>query len=262
MNFDTTHNSPPAVSVSVITVAFNCIGTLPSTLESVKLQSLPNVEHIVIDGASTDGTTKFLEERRGQLSALISEPDDGIYDALNKGIEVSSGDVIGFLHADDVFGSNDVLTEVAEKFKDSSVQAVYGDLQYVHFDNLSSIVRHWKSGPFSRARLVRGWMPPHPTLYVRREWYERIGGFDTKYRIAADYLSILQMFSAPHFKVAYIPKVLVKMRVGGVSNRSIRNILRKSYEDYQALRETGVGGLGTLFAKNLSKLNQFFYRKN
>jgi len=187
----------------------------------------------------------------------VSEPDRGIYDALNKGIARASGDVVGFLHADDVYASPDVLARVAEAFADPSVAAVHGDLQYVRKDDTARVVRHWRSSPFSPDRLRRGWMPPHPTLYVRREWYERIGGFDTRYRIAADYHSILRLFSQPGFRSAYVPEVFVKMRLGGASNRSLRNIVRKSREDLEALRRTGVGGVGTLTWKNLGKIGQF-----
>lgn len=191
----------------------------------------------------------------------MSEPDRGIYDALNKGIERTSGDVVGFLHADDLYAHRDVLAHVAAAFQaDSAICAVYGDLQYVRKDNTAEVVRRWKSSPFTPTRLAWGWMPPHPTLYVRREWYERIGGLDTRYRIAADYLSILQLFSQPDFKAVYLPEVMVTMRLGGASNRSLNAIVRKSCEDWNALRSTRVGafgGLGALVWKNLSKIGQF-----
>lgn len=246
-----------SLKISVITATWNCSDTLPDCLESVSGQNWSNREHVAIDGASTDGTLAVLESRRDHLGVLVSEPDRGIYDALNKGISRSSGDVIGFLHADDIYGDSDVLRRVAEAFADPDVSAVYGDLQYVRKDDTSQVVRHWKSCPFSRTRLAWGWMPAHPTLYVRREWYERIGGFDTRYRIAADYFSILQMFSQPDFKAVYLPHVLVKMRLGGASNRSLSNIVRKSREDLDALRRSGVGGVGALAWKNLSKIGQF-----
>ena len=153
------------------------------------------------------------------------------------------------------------LGDIARAFADPSVCAVYGDLQYVKQRDTSTVVRHWQSSPFSARRLAWGWMPPHPTLYVRREWYERIGGFDTHYRIAADYFSILQLFSQPGFKAVHLPQVLVKMRLGGASNRSLGNIVRKSREDLDALRRSRVGalgGVGALVSKNLSKIGQFF----
>lgn len=249
------------ISISVITATWNCAATMGDCLDSVAEQNWTNREHVVIDGGSRDGTVEVLDARRSELSVLVSEPDNGIYDALNKGIARASGDVVGFLHADDVYAGPDVLAHVAEAFADPSVTAVYGDLQYVRKDDTNHVVRHWKSAPFSRRRLAWGWMPPHPTLYVRREWYERIGGFDTRYRIAADYFSILTMFSHPEFKAVYLPEVLVKMRLGGESNRSLGNILCKSREDLDALRRSGVGGMGALFWKNFSKVGQFVARK-
>ena len=231
--------------------------TIDACMDSVAAQQFPEREHVMIDGNSQDGTVERLHARRDQLAVLVSEPDAGIYDALNKGIAHAKGDVIGFLHADDLFSDAQVLGRVAQAFDDPSVGAVYGDLHYVRQDDLNVVVRHWRSCPASRRRLAWGWMPPHPTLYVRREWYDRIGGFDTRYRIAADYFSILRLFSQPDFKAHYLPHVLVKMRLGGASNRSLANILRKSREDYDALRRTGVGGLGTLAWKNISKIGQF-----
>lgn len=248
-----------SLKISVITVTWNCVDTVGHCLDSFTGQTHLNKEHVAIDGASRDGTVELLESRRNGLAVLVSEPDKGIYDALNKGIAQATGDVVGFLHADDVYASPDVLERVAELFAaDPTLCAVYGDLQYVKQADLSQVVRHWKSAAFSRRKLAWGWMPPHPTLYVRREWYERIGGFDSRYRIAADYFSILSLFSQPGFKAVYLPHVMVKMRLGGASNRSLRNLIRKSREDYDALRRSGVGGIGALAWKNVSKLGQFF----
>jgi len=200
---------------SLVTVTWNCAVTVADCLASVAAQSHANREHVLIDGASRDDTPRVLQAHREQLAVLVSEPDRGIYDALNKGIAGASGDVVGFLHADDLFAGPDVLARVAAAFADPAVTAVYGDLQYVRKDDVTQVVRHWQSSPFSPRRLAWGWMPPHPTLYVRRAWYQRIGGFDTRYRIAADYLSILQLFSQPGFKAVYLPEVLVTMRLGG-----------------------------------------------
>ena len=249
-----------SLKISVITAVFNNRGTIAGALDSVLEQTHKNSELVVIDGGSTDGTVEVLARYADRLGVLVSEPDQGIYDALNKGIQRAHGDVVGFLHSDDVFGSNDVLSKVAEAFEDSSVGAVYGDLVYVKRDDLSSVLRYWRAGPFSRARLSRGWMPPHPTLYVRREVYERLGGFDTRYRIAADYDHLLRIFSDPALNPRYIPEILVRMRVGGASNRSLRNIIRKSREDLEALRSNEVGGIGALAWKNISKIGQFFQR--
>lgn len=230
-------------------------------LASVAQQTHPQREHVVVDGASTDGTLGVLQAHCGQLAVLQSAPDRGIYDALNKGLAVASGDVVGFLHADDLYAHPEVLAHVAEAFADPSVCAVYGDLQYVRKENTAQVVRHWASSPFSHQRLAWGWMPPHPTLYVRRGWYQSIGGFDTRYRIAADYHSILRLFSQPGFHSVYLPEVLVRMRLGGASNKSLKNIVRKTREDWSALRRTQVGalgGVGALAWKNASKVAQFF----
>ena len=245
------------MKISIITATWNCLSTLGHCLDSVSGQTYAEVEHIVIDGYSTDGTRELLLSRQSQLARFISEPDDGIYDALNKGLAQATGEVVGFLHADDFYPSSTVLAEVAKIFEDPAVDAVYGDLDYVQKNDTVRIVRRWKSSAYDARKLRRGWMPPHPTLIVRRKWYTRIGGFDTTFRISADYLSILQLFSAPSFRAVYLPQVLVKMRVGGVSNRSLANMMRKSREDMAALRSTGVGGLRTLLLKNVSKIGQF-----
>lgn len=247
--------------LSIITASYNCEYTIAQTIESIFSQSYPEIQTIVIDGASTDGTLSAIEPYRSQLSIVISEPDLGIYDALNKGILLSSGDVVGFLHADDIYAHDNVLLKVAQTFADPSVCALYGDLQYVHQEDISRVIRQWASCPFHPNMLRRGWMPPHPTLYVRKEWYQRIGGFDINYRISADYFSVLQLFSHPDFKAAYLPELMIKMRVGGASNRSLKNIIRKSCEDYNALRRSNFGtivALKALALKNFSKIGQFF----
>nr|WP_226467057.1 glycosyltransferase family 2 protein [Hydrogenophaga taeniospiralis] len=244
-----------------MTATWNCATTVADCLASVDGQTHPHIEHVVVDGASTDGTLGLLQAHRAQLAELRSEPDRGIYDALNKGLALATGDVLGFLHADDLYAHPGVLAQVAAAFENPAVCAVYGDLQYVSKDNTAQVVRHWTSAPFSSLRLAWGWMPPHPTLYVRREWYQRIGGFDTRYRIAADYHSILRLFSQPNFRSVYLPEVLIRMRLGGASNKSLKNIVRKTREDWCALRRTQVGalgGLGALAWKNASKLTQFF----
>jgi glycosyltransferase len=247
-------------TISVVTVTYNCADTLAGCLASMAAQTYPHREHVVVDGSSTDSTLAILKAHAQQLAVLKSEPDTGIYDALNKGIALAGGDVVGFLHADDLYASPDVLAQIAQAFENPSVCAVYGDLQYVSKAKTGQVVRLWRSSSFAPRRLAWGWMPPHPTLYVRRQWYQRIGGFDTRYRISADYLSILQMFSQPDFQAVYLPKVLVKMRLGGSSNKSLKNLIRKSSEDWRALRSTGVGALGAVGAlvwKNLSKVRQF-----
>ena len=248
------------LKISVVTAVYNSHRTVGQAIESVLSQSYPQVESVVIDGASTDGTLAVLESYRTRLGVFVSEPDRGIYDALNKGVECATGAVVGFLHADDVFENNDVLVKVAGAFEDPAVDAVYGDLVYVRHDDISQVIRYWKPGPYSDSALTRGWMPPHPTFYVRRSVYERLGGFDTGYRIAADYDTMLRFLAVGKIRVAYIPEVLVRMRTGGISNRSLKTIVRKSLEDIEVLRRNKVGGVVTLLRKNFSKLSQFWRR--
>jgi len=248
------------LKISIVTAVFNAKKTVLAALESAFAQKHPDVELVVVDGVSTDGTMELLAARRDQLGVFISEPDKGIYHALNKGIVRASGEVIGFLHADDLFTDELVLQRIAAVFADPGVDVCYGDLVYVRRDNPDRVIRYWRAGEYRSERLRRGWMPPHPTCYVRRSLYEEHGLFDTSYRIAADYDCMLRLLSRLRGRVVYIPEVLVRMRVGGVSNRSLANILRKSAEDYRAIRANGVGGLGTLVWKNLSKLPQFIQR--
>ena len=248
------------ISISVVTAVYNRRQTIGQALDSVLSQSHSAIESIVIDGASTDGTLAILELYRSSLSVLSSERDHGIYDALNKGIKHATGDVVGFLHADDVFENSEVLAKVAAAFDDPVIDAVYGDLVYVQRDNIKKVIRYWRSGHYDDFALTRGWMPPHPTFYVRRSVYERLGGFDTRYRIAADYDTVLRFLAVGRIRTAYIPEVLVRMRAGGISNRSLITIVRKSLEDIDVLRRNEVGGAWTLLNKNLRKLGQFWER--
>lgn len=247
--------------ISIITATWNCTATLGDCLASVAAQSYPDREHIIIDGASSDGTQDLIARHAGQLAYSISEPDRGIYDALNKGIAWASGEVVGLLHADDLYADTEVLARIAAAFADPAVDAVYGDLVYVAKEDTSRVIRYWRAGEFRPERLRHGWMPPHPTLYLRRSLYERHGSFDTHYRIAADYDLMLRILSRLNGRIVYLPEVLIRMRVGGASNRSLRHIARKSWEDYRALRSNRMGGLGALIWKNLSKLPQFLHRE-
>jgi glycosyltransferase len=253
------------MKISVITACFNSEATIRDAIESVLSQTWEDVEYILVDGASTDGTMDIVREYGGRISQVISEPDKGIYDALNKGINAATGDLVGFLHSDDLFANSSVLSCIASKAGDGDPQeslscdAVYGDLNYVSASDTSRVVRRWISRPFTPELLSRGWMPAHPTLYLKREVYRELGGFDLSYRIAADYESILRYFSKPGFKACYIQETLITMRLGGASNGSVSSILRKSREDFRALRKNSIPHpLIALAWKNFSKLPQFF----
>lgn len=249
-----------SLQISVVTAVFNRAATLEESLRSVQGQSWREVEHIVIDGGSTDGSLDILQRHRQGIAHLVSEPDRGVYDALNKGVARASGDVVGFMHADDAYASPRALEQVARAFEDPAVGAVYGDLVYVSKDDSSRVVRYWQAGAYRRQQLTQGWMPPHPTFFVRRSVYQRLGAFDTRYRIAADYEHMLRVLWHGRVQAAYIPQVLVRMRTGGVSNKSLFNMMRKSREDYAAMRQNGIGGLQALLLKNVTKIPQFVTR--
>lgn len=250
--------------LSIITVSLNSEKSIERTLISISEQFFSDFELIVIDGASTDGTLGIVRKYQGIINMkVISEPDGGIYDAMNKGICMAKGNVIGFLHADDQFANEFVLTNIHEKFvRNFELSAVYGDLNYIQNNESNSVFRAWKSCLFTRDLLKKGWMPPHPTLYVRRECFKKLKGFNTNYKISSDYDFILRLFSNRNYITHYIPKVLVNMSVGGTSNRSFINIIQKSLEDFNILRCNGfsiTSSLTTLFFKNVSKLHQFLH---
>ncbi len=249
------------MKISIVTAVFNRVDTIADALSSVQLQSHHPIEHVVQDGGSTDGTLDIILEHKTGATHLVSEPDSGIYDAINKGIARASGDVIGLMHSDDFFAHDKVLERVAQVFQNKDVDGVYGDLDYVSAANSGTVIRHWHSGPYRRTLLKHGWMPPHPTLYLRRQVFDKWGLYDPNFRIAADYDAMLRYLWKGNVRLAYLPEVLVKMRVGGASNRSIRHIIQKSREDYMALQRNGVGGFGVLVAKNTSKLKQFVIRE-
>lgn len=248
------------ITISIITATWNCGDTLKDCLDSLAKQTYKNFEHIIVDGASTDLTIEIIKKNISQVSMYISESDEGIYDALNKGIKLSTGDVIGFLHSDDFYSSNKSLSKIAAIFEDTSICAVYGDLIYVKKNNSAKVIRKWRSKQFKKDYLMYGWMPPHPTLYVRRDWYLKTGDFDTSLKISADYLSILKFFMDPEFKTVYLPDTLVTMRLGGVSNKSIKSIFEKTAEDWKVLRSCNFNKFQATFVlifKNLTKLSQF-----
>lgn len=248
------------MKISVITAVYQSEATVAEAIASVAAQAHPDLEHIVVEGNSADGSLAAIERAAHHRMRSISEPDEGIYDALNKGIQHATGDVIGFMHSDDFFAHDGALTRIAAAFEDPDVDAVFSDLDYVSQADTSRVIRHWSTGPFHPRRLKYGWMPAHPTLYLRREIYERFGSYDTNYGIAADYDFILRYFSQAAGKSVYLPEVLYKMRLGGVSNRNWPKIRRKMEEDLLALRRNRVGGFPTLALKNLSKVGQFLVR--
>jgi len=245
--------------ISIITATYNNRHTIEDTLQSLLTQTYKNIEYIVIDGVSSDGTLDILERYRTHINILVSEQDNGVYEALNKGLVRATGDIIGFLHADDNFYSPSTMETIVSSFSTNNIVAAYGDLLYVLRSEPQKIIRYWKSQAFDPSLLKKGWMPAHPTLFFKRRIIEEIGVFDTRYHIAADYEYMLRMLlHYPPTAFHYIPTIITCMKVGGKSNRSIGNIIRKMTEDYKIIKKHRIGGLYTLLWKNLSKLNQFF----
>ncbi|MEO6407248.1 MAG: glycosyltransferase family 2 protein [Burkholderiaceae bacterium] len=249
------------MKISVVTVTYNSGATVADSLRSVAQQSHPDIEHVVIDGGSSDATVRIVKALGGPGLRLLSEPDRGIYDAMNKGIAQATGDVIGFLNSDDVFHDPQALERVAAAFADPAVAIVYGDIVFVAKDDTSRVVRLWTSRPHVPGLCARGWMPPHPSLYVRREVYERFGGYDIAFPAAADFEMALRLLDGAGLRSAYLPFVQVSMRMGGQSTRSIRNIVSGSREVSRACRKHGLpGGVRFVVWRLLAKVPQLLRR--
>lgn len=246
------------MKVSIITATYNSAKTIRDTLKSLEEQTYKNIEYIIVDGASKDNTLEVIKDNCTRVTKIISEPDRGIYDALNKGIAAATGDIVGFLHSDDLFASNDSVVNLVAAFKAGTHNAIYADLDYVAQDNTDKVIRHWVSGQFKPTKLQLGWMPAHPTFYMSKVMYQQLGNFSLDYPIAADYDSVLRYFNSGKLRVAYLPQVLVKMRVGGASNNSLQNIKRKIKEEIMIMRRNGVFYPLALIMKRLTKLHQYF----
>jgi glycosyltransferase len=247
--------------ISIITATFNAGATVADCLASVRNQQGVVVEHIVIDGASTDDTVEIVRQS-GHVDRIISEPDNGIYDAMNKGIALASGDIVGILNGDDFYTSDRVLSTVVKTFQNNDIAACYGDLQYVDFTDTDKVVRHWQSGRFTGPKqFYNGWMPPHPTFFVRREVYEKYGLFNLELGSAADYEIMVRFLVKYRVKAEYIPEVLVRMRTGGVSNASVSNRLAANRMDRKAWQVNGLRPYPwTLWLKPIRKVGQWFVK--
>jgi len=242
--------------ISIITPVFED-PRVEHALESIRAQrDVSGVETIVVDGGSTGETRQVLGAHDDLINTLISEPDDGVYDAMNKGIDRASGDIIGILNADDRYQDPTVLRRVLDSLSASGASLCYGDLVYV--DDAESVVRYWKSGAYNPNRFYFGWMPPHPTVFVRQTVYDRYGTFDLNYRIAADYEFLLRVLLAGDVSATYVDDVLVRMATGGQSNASVRNIFDANIEVYRAWRKHDLrGGLHVPVVKPLRKFSQY-----
>ena len=239
---------------------FNNAGTLGDTIASVASQDYADIEYIIIDGGSTDGTVDIIKKHEINITKWISEKDNGIYDAMNKGLRMATGDVIGILNADDLYQDSTVVSSVMKSFIDANAGAVYGDLVYINKEN-TKIIRYWQSGPFYKNNFLWGWMPPHPSFFVKKKFYDIHGFFNTSLRSAADYELMLRLIHKHKVVLAYLPKILVKMRVGGQSNASIANRIKAIKEDIAAWRINELKPyFFTIVLKSLRKVSQFFLK--
>lgn len=243
--------------VSIITPTFNSEATISSCLDSIKKQSYKNIEHIVKDGESTDNTVALVKDKSPD-TIVIQGKDNGLYHALNIALEKVSGDIIGILHADDFYAHDSVLSDIVNSFVESGSDAVYGDLQYVSKKDSDKVIRNWISGQYSEGDFLKGWMPPHPAFFVKREVIEKFGAYDLSFKSAADYEWMLRLIHKNKIKLTYLPGVLVKMRVGGQSNKTIWNRIKANMEDRRAWKINGLSPtLYTLWLKPLRKLTQW-----
>lgn len=247
------------MKISLITITYNSVATLEQTLQSVIAQTYPNVEYIVVDGGSSDGTLELVQKYRTHIHQFISEADNGLYDALNKGISMATGEVIGILHSDDFYTEATVLEHVAFALKQSQADGLYANLYYVDRQDTNRIVRQWNSGLYKPGAFLKGWMPPHPTFFVRKQCYQQYGNFNLSFKSAADYELMLRFIHQHGIQLCYLPEYIIKMRVGGLSNVTLKNRLRANTEDRNAWRINGLKPrFYTLWLKPLRKLFQFF----
>lgn len=229
------------MKLSIITVVFNNEKTIKDAIESVLTQTYENIEHVVIDGNSSDKTVSIIRKYENKLGFFNSEKDNGIYDAMNKGILAANGDVIGILNSDDLYQDDTVIQTVMNQFlQNPTLDIVYGDLVYVKSDNVNKIVRHWKSYSYYNSFFENGNVPPHPSLFVRRSVYQKAGLFDIDFKLAADYEFMLRIFKKYNFNSKYINRVIVKMRLGGATNQSFLNIKRQNIEILNAWKKNSL----------------------
>jgi len=247
--------------VTVITVCYNSANTLEQSLKSVIIQDWPNVEHIVIDGGSTDDSLSILESYQNHLAHVVSEPDKGIYDAMNKGLDRATGDIVCFLNADDQYASSHVLSRVAEQMQAHQLDALLGDVAFFHSADPTRIVRRYRSSRFTPERLAWGWMPAHPALFLNRSVVQRVGRFKSDYRIAGDFDYIARAFHKHDLQYQHLPEVLVHMQTGGASTAGWRSKVLLNQEVLRSCRENGIStNIFKILSKYPMKLLELFAR--
>lgn len=246
------------MKISIITATYNSEATIRDTLESVNAQTYPHIEHIIVDGNSKDNTLEIVKKYGKRVSILISEPDNGIYDAMNKGIRAATGDVIGILNSDDFFTSNDVISAVVSTFKNNDIDAVFGDIHYVKPDNLNKCVRYYSSAAFNPSLFKFGIMPAHPSFYVKRSCYEKYGLYSLDYKIASDFDLLIRFLYTHKIKYRYLKKDFVTMRTGGASTKNLNSRMLLNKEDLKACRKYGIAtNIFMIMFKYLYKIFEF-----
>ena len=249
------------MKISIITATFNSAATIRDTLESVKNQTYTNIEHIIVDGLSEDNTLSIVDEYP-HIARVISEKDKGIYDAMNKGITTATGEIIGILNSDDFYINNNVIEKVVNTFKSKEVDSVYANLNFIEPRSPYKITRYWNAGVFSRKNMISyGWQPPHPTFFVKKSSYDKLGLFNLNFKIAADYELLLRFLYKNEVSTAYIPEITVNMRIGGESTKSLKNRWILITEYYESFKVNGLKPkLWTIPFRILSKIPQFILK--
>lgn len=250
------------IKISIITIAFNSAETIEDTIQSVLSQDYTNMEYIVVDGKSTDGTVAIIQKYADRITRFVSEKDKGLYDALNKGIKLSTGDVVGILHSDDLFFDHQVVSKVANVFTVSNCDSLYADLIFVDRFNISNTKRVWRAGVYHQGAFRRGWMPPHPTFFAKNKLFQKLGYYRTDLRFSADYELMLRFIHKNNISTYYLNEFIVKMRLGGISNTDILSKLKAHKEDKIAWEVNNMkSSTWWLWMKPISKITQFFKRK-
>jgi glycosyltransferase len=249
------------MKISIITVCFNSAKTIEDTIRSILSQNYKEIEYIIVDGGSTDGTLDILKRYSDQIHKYISGPDNGIYDAMNKGIKLATGDIIGFLCSDDFYADENVIRQIVEVIRANNTDCCYGDLEYVAGNSINKVVRRWKSRPYQEGLFEKGWHPPHPTFFVKKCIFDKYGGFDLDYDIGADYELMLRFLKKYNISSCYVPKVFVKMRTGGKSNKNLWQIIKANIECFKAWKRNGLKITPFIILKKpASKLIQYMKR--
>jgi glycosyltransferase involved in cell wall biosynthesis len=248
------------LTISIITVVHNNAATIRECVESVLNQTYP-IEYLIVDGGSTDGTLDIINKYAPKIKRIISEPDNGIYDAINKGLRIATGDIIGIIHSDDFYENNEVIPTIMNEFESTEVDSVFADLVYVKREDPNKIVRYYNSSLFNPDKFAYGWMPAHPTFFVRSGFYEKYGLFKTDYKIAADFELLVRFLGKHNLSYTYLPKVIIRMRTGGVSTSSLKSNWILNKEIIRACRENSIDtNMLKVFSKYFIKVFQLVQR--